>query len=151
MSDSLNLHYAVDMDGSIIPMSAAAIREAYRRGSINVATKVKKPGSPNWVPLAILRDEIKLPSERGAFTPLATQEKHIDEAKPSVLSLPFVLILTGILAALFFLVFYDVSVETLTGRVVNLQRMQNRTLGVSVGGFLILIGTIVALARSRNE
>ena len=62
-----------------------------------------------------------------------------------------VLCVIGILVLAYFLLIYDTSIQTGMGRVVNLGLQQNRTLGVVVGVGLLIVATILAVSRGKQD
>ena len=163
---SADLKYIVALDAAAkIPMTVSQIRALFAKGQLPPETELWREGMADWSTVEDLRDELELPplAPRGMPPPRRqapppreempgagyfTREKP-GPRKEGTPIVALLLMAAGIILGVYFLTVYDVSVATELGRIVNMQRMQDRTLGAGAGGLLLLIGVIVAMMRKR--
>ena len=162
-----DIKYTVALDAAAkIPMTVPQIRALFAKGQLPLETELWREGMADWSTVEELRDELDLPplAPRGMPPPrrLApppreempgagyfTREKPAPRNDGTPIG-ALLLMAVGIIVGVYFLTIYDVGVATEMGRVVNMQRMQDRTLGAGAGGLLLLIGVIVAVMRKRE-
>lgn len=147
----MNASYFIKtLHGDVGPFSESQVAFKLKTRQLTGEDMYWKEGNQDWLPLSMIEDELKLapqPSGNTVGIPEGAATKPVQSVKDEEsweLDWGAALILVGLGIAFYFGVIYDTAVETTAGiDVHNLQKGNNRLIGVIAGVGLAILGAIL--------